>query len=277
MTNELVIVTASVNPEKTLDFWSTWRGETNNTPLVLVVSGKGKDPEALGERVLGKLRHADNLVMREKIDGTINPFLAGIEAAAEYKPKLVACFHDDLAIDEESWTGKVLEVFAQDKKAVLAGFGGGIGLGTADIYQTPYNPMQLARQDFISNMRDAEVHGRRVKETTRVACLDGFSQIGKIDFLWECYKQAQILGIRHHAYDSLFGAWAYASGWNAYMIPIACHHQGGVTAVGSEEYQKYARGEHPDGDQEFWRQAHEVMYRECEGVLPFGFWKERSS
>ena len=122
MTNELVIVTASVNPEKTLDFWSTWRGETNNTPLVLVVSGKGKDPEALGERVLGKLRHADNLVMREKIDGTINPFLAGIEAAAEYKPKLVACFHDDLAIDEESWTGKVLEVFAQDKKAVLAGF-----------------------------------------------------------------------------------------------------------------------------------------------------------
>ena len=35
MTNELVIVTASVNPEKTLDFWSTWRGETNNTPVVL--------------------------------------------------------------------------------------------------------------------------------------------------------------------------------------------------------------------------------------------------
>ena len=52
MTNELVIVTASVNPEKTLDFWSTWRGETNNTPLVLVVSGKGKDPEELGAKWL---------------------------------------------------------------------------------------------------------------------------------------------------------------------------------------------------------------------------------
>jgi hypothetical protein len=60
----------------------------------------------------------------------------------------------------------------------LVGFGGGLGLGAADIYQTPYDPMQLARVGFISNMKDAELHGARTTSYQPIAVLDGFSQIG---------------------------------------------------------------------------------------------------
>lgn len=269
MQEDIVIVTASVDPAKTLKYWSTWRKEVDSPPMVLVVSGKGGDPTVLSEEVLKNLWHGDEIVMRERIDGTINPFLAGIEAAAtRYNPKVVACLHDDVEISTKGWWREVYKEFEKNSNLLLAGFGGGTGLGAEDIYIAPKNLMQLARQDFISNMRDAEAHGRRVQEVTKVACLDGFSQIGKLDFLWECYKQAQGLGIRHHAYDSMFGMWAWMVGADAVMIPIECHHAGGVTAVGSEEYQKYAHAQRPNGDQDFWTEAHEIFYEEGRRVLP---------
>jgi len=39
--------------------------------------------------------------------------------------------------------------------------------------------MQLARQDFRSNLREAELHGIRSLKAERVICHDGFSLIGR--------------------------------------------------------------------------------------------------
>lgn len=270
---ELVVVTASVNPEKTEQFWKSWR-ETGKGGyrLVFVLSGRTEIPE----EVTRNLRHGDEVVLREKIDGTIPAFLAGVKAACNGGvPKVIACFHDDLEIlpkkDKEApdWDTGTVAVFSQNPKVILAGFGGGTGLGSEEIYKTEYNPMQLARQDFVSNMKDAEVHGRRNERGEEVACLDGFTQIGRGDFILECFQALTELGIRHHAYDSMIGMWAHAAGFKAVMLPVFCHHQGGMTAVGSEEYQKWAMEEKEEGDLGFWKEAHEIFYEEGKGVLPF--------
>lgn len=273
--DELVVVTASADPERTLKYWRTWR-EKAATPfrLVLVVGGKGTEIE-LGEEVEEQLVDGDVVVMRD-LDGTIPAFYSGVVEACVggVVPKVIACFHDDMQIDEQGWDLAVRNLF-MNENVLLAGFGGGTGLGAADIYDTPYSPYQLARRDFVSNMRDAEMHGRRGKIPERVACTDGFSIIGRGEFIIECYTAAKELGIVHHFYDSLFGAWCKAAGGEAWFLPVACHHAGGVTAVGNEAYQKFARSRNVGGDGYFWEEAHKIGYEQCRGILPFSVKEEK--
>ena len=203
--------------------------------------------------------------------GTVPAFAKGIGRACADGAEIIACLHDDLLIEEDSWDVIVMNWFDSHPKCVLAGFGGGKGLGASDIYQTPYDPMQLARQDFISNMRDAEAHGRRVTVPTRVACLDGFSQIGRADFLHRAFEHLQALGVVHHAYDSHLGVLAAREGYEVWMLPVGVHHFGGRTAVGSTAYNLWAKAQHPEGDHGFWVDAHRALYEDARGLLPLRF------
>ena len=193
--------------------------------------------------------------------GVVPLFAEGLaRALRDTKADIIACLHDDVEIKENAWDRQVIEFFDAHPACGLLGFGGGTGLGSADIYHCNYNPMQLARQDFVSNMDDAEVHGRRARlvpdpdEThlyaaERVACLDGFSQIGRRGF-WQgrlrqphptirqaddqtnLFERLTDLGLVHHAYDAALGCYAKRLGWEVWMLPIACKHWGGQTAVG---------------------------------------------
>lgn len=274
MSNELVVITASANPAITLKYWSSWRKlATSPFRLVLVVGGEKKSVEELEKEVLRELRPGDEIILR-KLDGVIPAFLAGVESARQdEEAEILACFHDDLEILEEGWDERIKKLFASRPNALLAGFGGGTGLGSVDIYDTPYSPFQLARQDFVSNMRGGEAHGRIGKEEERVACLDGFSQVGRKQFVYECYASANELGIVHHAYDSLFGGWCRKAGGEAWMIPVECNHAGGVTAVANEDYQRFAAGY--GGDGKIWEESHRIMYEEMRGILPFSVKGER--
>ncbi len=239
--------------------------------------------------------------------GPVPAFKLGVDLALQITAPdgIIACLHDDLLIEEPNWDAKVLSFFNMHPEVGLVGFGGGTGLGSDDIYKAPYNPMQLARQDFVSNMREAEAHGRRATTPTRVACLDGFSQIGRVDYWQGCKwanhepdgpflsggysKPLTVLesnGVIHHAYDAYLGALAVARGWQVYMLPIACHHYGGQTAVGDAGYQEWAarqcrEGKHPartntplvessfvDGDARFWQNSHRTVYDLLRGLLP---------
>jgi hypothetical protein len=227
--------------------------------------------------------------LRRRREAEVNRVGVALEDGAE----IIACLHDDVAIYEYGWDQAVLDHFARHPKCGLLGFGGGTGLGAANIYQTPYDPMQLARQDFVSNMKDAEVHGRRVQVPMRVACLDGFSQVGRREF-WQgkrqdkaarrldafetpLFQQMQSWGVVHHFYDGMLGCFAARLGWDVWMLPIACHHLGGQTAVGDKGYQDWAnahpivrdrRGHMAGGDLGFWLKAHEIGYDQFRDVLP---------
>ena len=100
----------------------------------------------------------------------------------------------------------------------------------------------------------------------QVACLDGFSIGGPALFMVGAWQTMDRIGIVHHAYDSAFGCYAKRSGLPCFMIPVSCHHRGGVTAVGDPAYQAFAAT--LGGDQELWMQAHKAFYREFKKELP---------
>ena len=219
--------------------------------------------------------------------GTVPAFRQGVDAMLTNHPEVevIACLHDDLEIYEQGWDRKVLRHFDRQPACGLAGFGGAIGLGSDRIYQDPYDPMQLARIGFRSNLRDAEQHGVRSLLPERVACLDGFSQIGRRAFWEGAIRRGSLvqpaitadqepwallegLGIRHHLYDGLLGCLARRQGWEAWYLPLFCRHFGGRTAVGDAGYQDWAKTQTPEGDHGFWQAAHRIGYEAFRDILP---------
>ena len=257
----LSVVTATTNRERARDCIESWSWRASGQILFHVVYD---------------------------VMGTVPAFARGLRAALEGDADIIACLHDDLHIEQPGWDHMVLEHFDSHPACGLLGFGGALGLGDADIYQKPYEPHQLARKDFISNMRDAEAHGRRVTEPTRVSCLDGFSLVGRREF-WEgwqlkqalshdyverkkdqgnLFEQFQALGLIHHCYDSLLGCFAKRLGWEVWMLPVKVHHFGGRTAVSDQDYHAWAKTQDPNGDSGFWEAAHRIGYQEFRDCLP---------
>jgi len=242
---KLVVCVASADPEKTLPYWSSFRRMAESPfRLVMVVGGQEGGLEGLSREVLAEFRPGDQILFRP-LDGTIPAFMAGLDAAVGDEegdePEVIACFHDDLEILQEGWDFSINAVFASSPETLLAGFGGGTGLGSSDIYVAPYSPYQLARQDFVSNMAHAESHGRRSTKVEKLACTDGFSIIGRSEFIHSAFRYIHEKGVVHHGYDSWIGGICRRLGGEARLIPVACHHAGGMTAVGSQKYQEFAR------------------------------------
>ncbi len=238
MTNlRLVAVTAHLDPDKTKDYWGTWSQDVETVAVTGVM-------------------------------GPVPAFYQGcLEAWKAYRPGLIACLHDDLAIHDRGWMAQVKLAFAEDPGLVLAGFGGALGLGEPWIYERPYDPMSLVRKNFLSNMDQAEIHGARCKEVREVACLDGFSLIGRAEFILSGYHLFKGMGVIHHGFDSAFGALARRWGGRVKMLPIKCRHAGGLTAVGMRAYQDWAAKNH-GGDSAIHYNAHKLIWNEFRDVLP---------
>lgn len=262
----LCVVTATTDPERAASCVDSW----GDVDLVTVINGGTTRLPGRGimHTVSGYL-------------GTVPAFAKGVEIALEEGYDVIACLHDDLELHDPDWAKKVTRHFAEHPACGLLGFGGAIGLGAEDIYRTPYDPMQLARVGFRSNLVDAEVHGVRSLMNERVACLDGFSQIGRREF-WEgkgravsgrdlelpVLNELQEAGMIHHAYDSALGVIADILGWEVWYLPIRCRHYGGRTAVGDQGYQRWANERTSGGDHGFWEAAHKILYNLGKGTLP---------
>lgn len=269
----LLVVTATANLAEAKPRIERWRELGSfEWPLIIVENG-GVTEHRVDDGPTIITRTADWL-------GSVPAMTKGIALAREtYRPLVIAALHDDLEIHEAGWDVRVLDHFTQHKGCGLAGFSGALGLGADDLYQVPYQPMQLARRDFRSNLEDAEAHGIRSTTAERVACHDGFSLIGRASWwYWGTkgdgsggklpWEQLTALGMRHHAYDSAMGVLAARAKWESWYLPIACRHLGGRTAVANHEYQQWAMTQVDGGDAGFWHAAHQQLYELGRGVLP---------
>lgn len=271
---KLVVVTATTNPRRAEAVIQSW-GEVY---VVYVINGQADAVQAAAETTL-----VGHWITSKGYLGSVSAFRLGVDYALEHTDAdIICCLHDDLEIQDPDWQKKVIRHFKKVPSCGLAGFGGAIGLGDADIYQKPYAPQQLARVGFRSNLTDAEVHGSRSLISEKVACLDGFSQIGRREF-WEGGQQngpirasfanrpwtlLEDLGIVHHGYDSFLGCIAARYGWETWYLPIRCHHYGGRTAVGDSGYQQWATDRIAGGDHGFWEQAHRIGWEAFRDILP---------
>jgi hypothetical protein len=275
--SRLAIVTCSTNLERARPCIESWLRHAAEPPVIFLILNGG--PQVRAVEILGTQvawAHYPEYL------GSVKAFRLGVDAALQSSAGIIACLHDDFEILEPEWDLRLIRAFRQHPAMGLAGFGGAIGLGAEGMYQRPYDPMSLARIGFRSNLVDAEVHGVRSLLSEQVACLDGFSQIGRRAF-WEgrlmhddpkehqALRPWQILedlGIVHHLYDSLLGAIAARHGWETWYLPLRAKHHGGQTAVGDPGYQSWAKTQQPGGDQRFWELAHQIGYEAFRDVLP---------
>lgn len=280
---KLAVVTATIDPDKTREYWQTWGENSEGDYKMYVVWNGVKDFNSAEHNIEGI-----NMILSGEILGPVAAFEQGVRAAAEDGADIIACFHDDLAINSKGWDLE-LRGFFESYNPLLVGFGGGRRLGRPGMYSEAYDPYSLARHDFVSNMRDAEAHGRRALDPVKVACLDGFSQVGRADFMAWAYAYMKAKGVIHHAYDSWLGVlaerWSTGAGiirpaapHGTWMLPLACHHAGGVTAVGNRDYGTWAMQQRPPGapltpagDQAFWEEAHKIVYEDSRDILPLGW------
>lgn len=268
MSSPLVVITASIDPERTREFWGGWQELcTLKTHLIMVVNSP-EITRAEGVEVAPSDGDRQGIfeVRYPGVLGPVKAFKLGIEIASKVSP-LIACLHDDVTLFERGWDERIVQHFDRKPACTLAGYSGCEGLGSPEIYMTPKHLHQLARQGFFSNMVDAESHGRRASLPALSACADGFSQIGRAAFLRRAFEYIESKGVAHHAYDSWLGMLAWRWGGECWFLPEKVAHAGGRTAVLAEEYHKFA--ESRGGDQGLWQAAHEALYEDGRGFLPF--------
>lgn len=270
----LVVVTATANLAEAKPRIERWREYGSfEWPLIIVENG-GVTEHRVDDGPTVITRTPDWL-------GSVPAMTKGISLGRELHQKatVIAALHDDVEIHERGWDVRVLDHFLQHPRCGLAGFSGALGLGADTIYLDPYQPMQLARRDFRSNLVDAEAHGVRSIKAERVVCHDGFSLIGRASWwFWGTkgngksglppWDRMTGLGLKHHAQDSMMGLLAAIAGWESWYLPVACRHLGGRTAVANAAYAEWAMAQVQDGDAGFWRAAHEQLYELGRGVLP---------
>lgn len=284
----LATVTATSDPARSFRCRESWKANAQVLPAeYLVVNGASPVYRVTTNEGQWHTSGNAHTYVSTAFLGVVPAFAIGVQRALDDGHGIIACLHDDLELSASGWDDAVRKLFKTCPKAGLCGFGGARGLGHSQIYQIPYAPHQLARELFMSNMRDAEAHGQRVTGSQPVACLDGFSQIGlrafwqgvpRIDLQgddmrgWTAgtnlFAQMQSWGIVHHAYDAALGCFARRLGYQVWLLPLACHHHGGLTAVADPNYHQWAGQQRTAGDATFWEEAHAIVYQQFKDVLP---------
>jgi len=142
---------------------------------------------------------------------------------------IIGYLHDDLVIYEQGWDERVLREF-EDPTVGMVGFGGAAGHGTPNLYKVPYHLPNLARQNFMSNMRSAEKHGARFVGERDVAILDGFAIFVRRLILdnwggWPLGKP-----VAYFMYSENLCCETRRQGYRIRLVGVDCEHLGGKSS-----------------------------------------------
>lgn len=143
---------------------------------------------------------------------------------------IIGYVHDDLMIYENGWDVRVLKEF-DDPTVGLVGFGGALGHGRPDLYKVPYHLPDLARQNFMSNMREAEKHGARFTGERDVAVLDAFAIFIRRSILekWGGFPLGKPIG--YFMFCENLCCEVRRQGFRIRLVGVDCHHIGGRTST----------------------------------------------
>ena len=119
----LTVVTASIDPERTREYWETWLplATLPSTSVVMVVNREGEKDRVDNANPKFIKLYAPQVL------GTVGAFYVGIgtvEWSAPNPAPILACLHDDVLIKEAGWDTRVLTHFGAHPTCGLAGFGG---------------------------------------------------------------------------------------------------------------------------------------------------------
>lgn len=218
------------------------------------------------------LEHATNK-LDVRIDGSKHGDGAGFLMKLQrfYKmtdSDIIGYLHSDLVIHEDGWDERVLARFKDDPDVAVVSFGGSLAHGHPDIYKIPYDYRQLARSPFLSNLRDAEVHGSRETGCRDVAVIDSFAMFVRRAFLdrvggWPVDKLPPC-----HCSDYWLSLMCHRHRQRIVMVGVdSTHASGGKTQEGFN-YVEWAKQSKWGSDEAMHKAGHEWIYNEFRDVLP---------
>ncbi len=168
---------------------------------------------------------------------------------------ILAYIHDDVMIYEKGWDERVLRQFS-DPRVGVVGFGGALGHGLPQLYEVPYELRHLARQNFLSNMRTAEVHGGRFTGERDVAILDGFALFVRRPILDKVGGWPLSKPVGYFMYSEWLCCEARRQGYTIRLVGVDCDHLGGKSS-----------GYIPPTDN--YEEAHRYFYENNRDVMPW--------
>jgi len=174
---------------------------------------------------------------------------------AEKHAEVIGFLHDDLVIFEQGWDKRVLKEF-EDPAVGMVGFGGGLGHGRPELYRVPYHLPDLARQNFMSNMKQAEVHGERFKGVRDVAVLDGFALFVRTEILRKVGGWPVNTPIGFYMYSEWLCCEARRQHYRIRLVGVECDHIGGRTSTLAAVQDNY-------------EEAHRYFYEHNKDVMPY--------
>ena len=176
------------------------------------------------------------------------------------KEYTIYCYlHDDCLIRDPVWWIRVLNEF-EDPNVGVVGFGGALIHGSPDLYRTPYQLQQLGRGQYLSNVDDAEVHGKRFEGACDVAVLDGFALCCRRELLERAGGWPVDTPVSYVGYDYWICCMAHRLGYSCRVVGVRCHHYGGRTAVALKAVPEDGTGH---------AEAHRYIYEQFPDVLPW--------
>ena len=155
----------------------------------------------------------------------VRPLTAAYQQGFERSSAPILGFvHDDVTCYDPQWKERVLHEF-DDPQVGLVGFGGSTGHGDAQIYQTPYRWEQVAREGrFLSNMRNAELHGERMTGSAAACCLDGFAMFVRRAVLERSGGWPQGTPVSYWCYDYWLSCETRRQGFRIRVAGCDCTH-----------------------------------------------------
>lgn len=140
--------------------------------------------------------------------------------------------HSDLMMYEQDWDQIIEDCINEAGNVGVAGFFGALGIGTSDLYKSPYQMQQLVRVNTLSGDRcklNPAIHHQSQfnQRYAKCAVLDGFSLIARRELkFWD--KSV------HHQYDQNLCLESINNGFQNIVINMDVDHIGGQTDVGED-------------------------------------------
>lgn len=241
--------------EMTQQFLNKLRETEGSSKFPLLIVDNGSNPPV--RDWLQGLRKGDNVIRNDENVGVMpgmNQAWQVLKDSTDY----IFFIHNDVLIFEKNWDDKLLRVLESLPECGVAGFYGAKGIGTQDIYKTPYYMHQLIRVENVSACwrMDPAVHGFRPisGESEQVAVMDGFSMIVKTDLLNKLDGFDRTFP-PHHMYDNDICLESMDKGYKNYVISMDAQHLGGRTDVGEAWNKPFGKEKH-----EIHADAHPVYY-----------------
>lgn len=203
--------------------------------LEVLIVDNGSRPPAYG---WGIPEEDCSMVLYPENRGVLQAHQEGYEST---KADYIYYSHNDATMFEKGWDDKILATIAlaeaeSGERVGVAGFFGAKGIGTPDIYRSPYQMRQLARNGCVSSCHRMDaVHGHRPvnEDYELVTVLDGFSLIVSRDLLTLTGGFDMNLP-QHHQYDNNVCLDSIDCGFINIVIPMDAFHHGGVTDVSED-------------------------------------------